>query len=214
MKKIILGVLILFLLIVGWGVLILFLLLAGCSQTPPPQPAPQVNQQSTWATYVNQADGIQISHPADWVVIITTVPKIKTESTSITMSDLIHIYTPDSSGVVQIGGFSVPTLLYSSGKIISEEELYEVMVDSFHNGSSVTSVTTDNTSYMINGNPVRHLQLTLNKNKLLTSDIYIVKHNDIYYTLSYLSYDPSAQQYAATATEIMKTLKTVSWETQ
>lgn len=195
-------------------ILVLFLLIAGCTQTPPPQPAPQVNQQSTWATYVDQENGMKILHPADWIVIVSKVPEIKTKSTSITMGNLIHIYTPDSSGVVQIGGFSVPTLLYSSGKIISEEELYEVMVDSFHNGSSVTSVTTDNTSYMINGNPARHLQLTLNKNKLLTSDIYIVKYNDIYYTLSYLSYDSSAQQYAATATEIMKTFKTVSWETQ
>jgi len=194
------------------GVLILFLLVAGCSQPAAPQPAPQATQQPKWASYVDQEDGIKISHPADWEVVVSKLPEIKTEITSITMGNSIHIYTPDYNGVIQIGGFSFPTLLYSGDTI--SDKMYEVMADSFHN-SSETSVTTYNTSYMFNGNPARHLYLVSHRaGNSITSDVYIVRHNDIYYTLSYMTLDPSAQQYAATATEIMKTFKTVSWETQ
>jgi len=187
--------------------LFLFLLTAGCSD--------KVSQtdRSTWATYVDKADGIKISHPSDWSIIVSKVPPIKTSSTSITMENLIHIYTPDSNGVVQITGFSYPTLIYS-GDIISDE-MYEVMLDSFYEGSdgvSATSVIRDNTPYTINGNSARHLQLKLIIDKTqMTSDVYIVRYKDIYYTLSYLVIDPSAQKYSATATEIMNTFKTVEW---
>lgn len=189
-------------------ILISLVLISGCTNQP------SQTDQSTWATYIDKADGVKISHPSDWSVIVSKVPPIKTESTSITMENIIHIYTPDSNGVVQITGFSYPTLVYS-GDVISDE-MYEVMAESFHKGpDGVTpvSVIKDDTAYVINGNSARHLKLNLIIDRTqMTSDVYIVRHNDIYYTLSYLVIDPSAQKYSDTATAIMKTFKTISWD--
>ena len=188
-------------------ILIPLVFITGC--TDPPE-----EDQSKWTSYIDKADGVKISYPADWSVIVSKVPPIKTESTSITMENLIHIYTPDKNGVIQITGFSYPTLVYS-GDVISDE-MYEVMSESFHKGpDGVTpvSVIKDNAAYTINGNSARHLKLNLIiENTQMTSDVYIVRHNDIYYTLSYLVIDPSAQKYSDTATAIMKTFKTVSWD--
>jgi hypothetical protein len=188
-------------------ILIPLVFISGCTN-PPSQ-----TNQSTWATYIDKADGVKISHPSDWSIVVSKVPPIKTESTSITMENVIHIYTPDTNGVVQITGFSYPTLVYS-GDVISDE-MYGVMTESFHKGPdglTPVSVIKDDTAYVINGNSARHLKLNLIIDKTqMTSDVYIVRHKDIYYTLSYLVIDPSAQQYSETATAIMKTFKTVEW---
>lgn len=165
--------------------------------------------EQSWATYVDSSDGIKISHPANWEVIISKSPSVTESSTS----NIVHIYTPDGNGVIQIMGFSDPTMIYTSDKI--SDEAYNELVNDFHQGQdglTPTSIKTDETSYMFNGNPARHLQIALYiENKPMTSDVYIVRHDKTYYTLSYLVIEPSAQQYSETATAIMKTFKTVEW---
>lgn len=186
----------------------LFILIfaSGCTQQ---QSLAQQNEQSTWATYVDSSDGIKISHPANWDVIVSKSPAGTNSSTS----NIVDIYTPDGDGVIQILGFSIPTLVYTTNNI--PDSVYDEMVNDFHNGPegvNPTSVIRDENSYTFNGNPARHLQIELTvENSPMTSDVYIIRHDDIYYTLSYLTIEPSAQKYSSTAVEIIKTFKTVSF---
>jgi hypothetical protein len=184
----------------------LFITFSGCVSDQ--------TDQSKWTTYIDVSDGAKISHPSDWSVMISKTEKIQTNTTSITMEDIIHIYSPDTSGVIQIMGFDYPTISYADEGI--SDEIYESVVQAFHSkdvkGVSPLNVEQDPKSYMINGNPARHLFITLIvDDQPMTSDVYIIRHNEIYYSLSYLSIDSSAIKYSSTAKDIIMTFKTIEF---
>jgi hypothetical protein len=201
MKKYLLSISILFIIFSS-------IVIAGCTQ-----PVSQSTNQS-WATYVDKSDGIKISYPSDWTVIVSKVSPSITSNPSITMEDNIHIYTPDANGVVQITGFGYPTELQQYPGL--PDDVYEEFIKGFSKEQeSVKSINVfrDDELYMINGNPARHLQLSFYIDKQqMASDVYIIRNNDVYYAVSYMVMDPSAMQYSPTATTIIETFKTVSWK--
>jgi hypothetical protein len=184
---------------------------SGCTQTPV-QPAPQTSK-STWTIYVDRSDGIGISHPSDWAIITSkTTPMRDVDlSSEVTMENVIHIYTPDTNGMIQIMGFSYPPTLQSEYGI--SDGAYDVMVNALskvQGSNKALTITRDEQSYTLNGNPTRKLQaVLLLNNKQIPSEHYIIRHNKVYYIMSYIQYDPSASQYSETANEIMQTFKTV-----
>lgn len=191
------------------SILISCILITGCTTT----------SDKSWTVYKDKSDGIKISHPADWSVTVTkTTPMriVDLSEPSLTMENVIHIITPDTSGSIQIMGFSYPPTLYSDDGIT--DDAYDTMINALYSTSSgknrAISITRDETSYMLNGNSVRKLQATLLlNNEIVSSEHYIVRHDKVYYIISYVLYEPSAEQYSQTATEIIKTFETVEWNT-
>jgi len=185
------------------GVLILFLLVAGCSQ-----PA--------WTTYADKSNGFKISHPADWSTTVTKTTPIRIIDPSalyLTMENVVHIYSPDTKAVINIMGFAYPPALYLDDGIPDESyDLIVTAIISAKGDAKPVSVTRDEDSYMLNENPTRHLKATviLNGKEALT-DNYIIRHDKVYYILTYVMYEPSAEQHSATALEIIKTFKTAEW---
>jgi len=195
-------------------ILVSLVFAAGCIDPPVPVLSPSQTDQSAWASYVDKSDGCKISHPADWTVIIDKTTSSQTGVPYLTMENIIHIYTPNGDGVVQVMGFSYPES-QRPGIGISDA-VYDEMIKDFAEGIpeiKVLSVIRDENSYKINGNSARHLQLDLLlKGVPMTSDVYIIRYKDVYYSVSYLTMEKSALSRSATATEIMKTFKTVAWE--
>jgi hypothetical protein len=189
--------------------------ISGCTEDQPnPISTSDSSNISSWATYIDKSDGIKISYPPDWTVITSRVSPIITNDSSVTMENVVHIYSPDSNGVVQISGFNYPVELVIYPGI--PDIVYDEFVKAFHKDQeSVKSINVvrDENSYTINGNTARRLQLSFYiDGKQMSSDVYIIRHNDVYYVVSYMVMDPSAMQHASTATEIIKTFKTVSWD--
>jgi hypothetical protein len=194
-------------------ILVSLVFAAGCFD--PPAPTASQTDQSTWASYVDKPDGCKISHPADWTVIISKTEPTKTGVSYLTMENNIHIYTPEKDGLVQIMGFAYPEELRKDVGI--SDAAYDVMVKGFAKGSPpevrALNVMRDDNSYKINGNSARHVQLDLTVGGVpMTSDVYIIRYKDVWYSVSYLTIEPTALKHSATATEIMKTFKTVAWE--
>lgn len=193
-------------------ILVSIIFTAGCFE--PPKQSPSQTDQSTWASYIDKSDGCKISHPSDWSVIISKTEPSQTGVSYLTMENIIHIYTPNSDGVIQIMGFSYP-VSQRPGIGISDA-VYNEMIKDFGEGIpeiKVLSVIRDEYSYKINGNSARHLQLDLQvKGVPMTSDVYIIRYKDVYYSVSYLTLEPSGLKYSPTATNIMNTFKTVSWD--
>jgi len=184
-------------------ILVLFLLVAGCTQ-----PA--------WTIYRDKSDGFKISHPADWSLTVTKTPPMNVVDLSapyLTMENVVHIYSPDTNAAVNIMGFAYPPSLYLDDGIPDESyDLIVTAIISAKGDAKPVSVTRDEDSYMLNENPTRHLKATviLNGKEALT-DNYIIRHDKVYYILTYVMYDTSAEQHSATALEIIKTFKTAEW---
>ena len=184
-------------------ILVLFLLVAGCTQ-----PA--------WTIYRDKSDGFKISHPADWSLTVTKTPPMNVVDLSapyLTMENVVHIYSPDTNAAVNIMGFAYPPSLYSDDGISDESyNLIANVLSSPENGLKPISVTRDESSYVLNENSARRLEATmiLDGKEALT-DNYIIRHDKVYYILTYVMYDTSAEQHSATALEIIKTFKTAEW---
>jgi hypothetical protein len=131
------------------------------------------------------------------------------------MEDVIHIYSPDTSANINIMGFSYPPPLYSDDGIT--DEAYDLLVNvisSSKGNAKPLSLVRDEDSYILNGNSARHLQATLLlNNKATLTDNYIVRHDKVYYIITYVMYEPSAEKHSSTAMEIIKTFKTADWST-
>jgi hypothetical protein len=187
------------------SMLITCVFIAGCFEPP------QQSNNSAWTTYTDKSDGLEISHPSDWSISVTkTTPmRIKDpELPYLTMENVIHIYSPDTNAVVNIMGFSYPPQLYADDGIT--DEAYNLLVNVL--SSQALSVTRDEYSYVINRNSARHLQATvLLNNKETFTDNYIIRHDKIYYIITYVMYEPSAEQYFKTALNIIETFKTAEW---
>ena len=184
---------------------------SGCTSTPTQSPSEY--DKSTWTIYVDRSDGMGISHPANWAVITSkTTPMRDIDlSSEVTMENVIHIYTPDTNGMIQIMGFSYPPNLQSEYGI--SDGAYDVIVGALskvQGDNKALTITRDEQTYTLNGNPTRKLQaVLLLNNKQIPSEHYIIRHNKVYYIMSYVQYEPSASQYSATANEVMQTFKTV-----
>jgi len=184
-------------------------IISGCTETPVSQ-----TDQSQWATYVDKSDGMKISYPSNWELIIDKTTPIKTDVPYITMENIVHIYSPDKHGVIQIMGFSYPEDLRGTSGL--NDAVYEYMISVFEKGISsvkVKTVTKDPNSYVINGNSARHLKIDIIiSGQSMKSDIYIIRYKNVWYSISYLTMEPEGEKHASTATAIMKTFKTVAWE--
>jgi hypothetical protein len=192
------------------SMLVSCILIAGCTNTP------STTDKSTWAVYADKSDGMKISHPSDWSVTVSkTTPVRAYDSTRpyVTMENVIHIYSPDTDTAVQIMGFSYP-YVYDEG---IPDDTYGIIVNALRDtkGEDVRpiSITTDAYSYELNGNPARHLQATvLIHDEPKFTDMYIIRDGKFYYIISSIVYEEnSGKQYSQTATEIIKTFRTVSW---
>jgi hypothetical protein len=194
------------------SILISMIFVSGCTKTPV---QPQESTKATWTIYADRSNGMAISHPSDWVVITSkTTPMRDIDlSSEVTMENVIHIYTPDGNGMIQIMGFSYPPTLQSEYGI--SDKAYNIIVDALskvQGNNKALTIIRDENSYTLNGNPTRRLQaVLLLNNKQVPSDHYIIRHNNVYYIMSYIQYDSSAAQYSNTATESMETFKTVDW---
>jgi hypothetical protein len=195
------------------SLLIMFVFIAGCSDPP----TTNQNDKSTWTIYTDKSDGIKISHPSDWSISVTKTTPMRIKDPSLpylTMENVIHIYSPDTKAAINIMGFSYPPQLYTDDGIT--DDAYDLIVNVLSSPKGDVkplSVIRDEYSYVINGNSARHLQATIMlNNKPAYTDNYIIRDDKVYYILTYIIYEPSAEQYSSTALEIIKTFKTAKWQ--
>jgi hypothetical protein len=195
------------------SMLIACVFIAGCADPPTDQ-----TTKSTWTTYGDKADGFKISHPSDWSLTVTKTAPMTIRDPSLpylTMEDVVHIYSPDTKAAVNIMGFAYPPPLYSDDGIT--DEAYDLLVNAISSSkenAKPLSIVRDEDSYILNGNSARHLQATIPlNNKATFTDNYIVRHDKVYYIITYVMYESSAEKYSSTAMEIIKTFKTAEWST-
>jgi hypothetical protein len=195
------------------SIFVSMILVAGCTQT---QVQPQVqSDRSTWTIYADRSDGMAIGHPSNWAVITSkTTPMREIDlSSEVTMENVIHIYTPDGNGMIQVMGFSYPRQLQSEYGI--SDNAYNIITSALskvQGSNKALTIVRDDNAYTLNGNPARklHAVLLLN-NKEVASNHYIIRHDKVYYIVSYVMYEPSAAQYSSTATEVIESFRTIDY---
>jgi hypothetical protein len=195
------------------SILMACVFITGCTDPPTNQ-----TDKSVWTTYADKSDGFKISHPSDWSLTVTKTAPMTIRDPSLpylTMEDVVHIYSPDTNAAINIMGFAYPPPLYSDDGIT--DEAYDLLVNVLSSPKGDVkplAVIRDEDSYVLNENSARHLQATiLLNNKATFTDNYIVRHDKVYYIITYIIYESSAEKYSPTAMEIIKTFKTAEWST-
>lgn len=195
------------------SILMACIFITGCTDPPTVQ-----TDKSTWTTYSDKSDGFKISHPSDWSVTVTKTPPMRIidpSATYLTMEDVVHIYSSDTNAAINIMGFAYPPSFYSDDGITDEAyDLIVNVISSSKGNAKPLSLIRDEDSYVLNGNSARHLQATMFiNNKATFTDNYFVRHDKVYYIITYVMYEPSAEKYSPIAMEIIKTFKTADWIT-
>jgi len=177
------------------------------------------NGNPGWVRYTSYIDHFSIYKPSDWTVkelSKSQVPNEENLDISLSMDQFVYIFTPNYKGFLMIYGVDYTGTLYSlfndPGKTRISDAFYEDFIKGLYEGFTPSNpmkligVIRDTNYYSVNGYPARKVTLNIQvSGQSMTTDCYVIAHENFYYIESYWAMAGSTQSDASTANGIMRT---------